>query len=667
MKSSLLIILSLMCSLMAFADNDSLRLAYERKHLASEDKVLTALDLARDWYSLSIDSSLWYAVQAERIADEIGYKFGLGRAKSYIGAINMHKADYQAAYKAMKAYQEIMKEIGDSIEISHSYNNLGVLFENLSIYEEAIQNYSKGLQIRQRHGDESEVIQSLYNLTILIAMSLESREEASKYLPALLRFADSNPTETVTPMIYNAAGFTWLLRPVNYDSAYYFLHKALQHFDVANSQAKQYIHNNLARVFLGLNQLDSAEYHALQALNHITSLEASYDIGHRKALLGSVYIKQKRFEEAKEIINQSKVIFRELNHADYYGASLIIESELYEAMGEWEKALALYKEGKQTVDSVLNANMRQRIAWMRAITDEERLTFEKNVLEKDLALEREKIIREESRRNILLVIIGSVLLFTLLVIIRYFEKGKINRQLTRLNQELKQSQQQLQELNNSKDRFFGLLGHDLRNPLMAFERLSQRLAAGHQQNIQEVSIQLARQAKVLSNLLNNLLIWSKAEQGLLSMKPQAILLHQIVDESLELYQAQASEKNLQLINHTDPDMLGFADKESVMTIVRNIISNAVKFTETGSVEVRSSTNNGEALLCITDTGPGIGEENAEEIFQLSGKQTSGLGLLLSKELAGRNNCRLWIESKQGSGTSVYLSIPIFSFDEDSHR
>ncbi len=170
---------------------------------------------------------------------------------------------------------------------------------------------------------------------------------------------------------------------------------------------------------------------------------------------------------------------------------------------------------------------------------------------------------------------------------------------------------------------------------------------------------MARYAKKLTGLLNNLLIWSKAEQGLLIMKPQALIPHLITEDVLPLFSYHAKERKLKINNMIDPDLLVFADKEAVHTIFRNLISNSVHNTENGKITISSVSSDDMAEIVIADTGVGMNEYQLEQVFSLSGKHHAGLGLLLCKELADRNNMIISIRSEVGIGTTVALQIPLF--------
>jgi two-component system, sensor histidine kinase and response regulator len=228
-----------------------------------------------------------------------------------------------------------------------------------------------------------------------------------------------------------------------------------------------------------------------------------------------------------------------------------------------------------------------------------------SLLEKDVIIQKVMAKRETQRRHAILTVMVLVLLLALVLVKLYFDKSKLNRKLELLNSNLQASELQLKALNESKDKFFGILSHDLRNPLAAFEKLSAKISNQQATFQKEMAGQMAQHARLLLSLLNNVLIWSKSEQGLLTMKPQALIIHQLAEEALVIYRLQAVENGLALKNRTNPDTLVFADRESLQTILRNLVNSAVKFTDRGVFSIISSQEPNYAIVQVKDTGIGV--------------------------------------------------------------
>jgi len=237
--------------------------------------------------------------------------------------------------------------------------------------------------------------------------------------------------------------------------------------------------------------------------------------------------------------------------------------------------------------------------------------------------------------------------------------------------DLKKAEEELKRLNATKDKLFSIIAHDLKNPFNTliglshllverFDKMNTKKVKYYHQNLYQIS-------KVGYDLLVNLLEWSKSQTGNIKYNPEEINLSEIIEETFSLSYSKAKQKEILLTNRLKKDCLVFADKNMVKTIFRNLISNALKFTERGGViEVSSSKNGFFREVSIRDTGVGIKPEDVEKLFQLDNNYTTtgtedeggtGLGLILVKEFVEKNKGSIWIESKPGRGSNFIFTLP----------
>lgn len=232
---------------------------------------------------------------------------------------------------------------------------------------------------------------------------------------------------------------------------------------------------------------------------------------------------------------------------------------------------------------------------------------------------------------------------------------------------------QLQELNETKDKFFSVIGHDLRGPFTVLLGFAEILAdptrdLSPQQRLR-FSTLIYQSARNAYNLLENLLDWARLERGVLESHLGRVDLRHSVDETVGLLSHTANVKEITLDVQVALETAVVADPNMLSTIIRNLISNAVKFTPQGGVvcvSAKPSEDDSMVVVAVSDTGAGISEADQVRIMgggsPLSTKGTSGetgtgLGLLLCREFAARQNGDFWLESVVGEGSTFYFSLP----------
>ncbi len=277
--------------------------------------------------------------------------------------------------------------------------------------------------------------------------------------------------------------------------------------------------------------------------------------------------------------------------------------------------------------------------------------------------------------------IVSVLLVLVIILFTFQNRiGRVKKQKVLLEKlvaektsELKQQNEKLKDVVATKDKFFSIVAHDIKNPFNAILGFSDLLKDNYEEwddeTRKEFITQISVSSKNLYQLLDNLLAWSKSQRGLMNFNPGNIELMEIIMHVEELMQATALAKNIQLIK-TIPDnnIMVFADAQMVGTILRNLISNSLKFTpEGGTVKLNVSVEAEMARIEVIDNGVGMSDEIKNMLFRIDTHFTSlgtnkekgtGLGLILVKEFVTKQGGELGIESEPGKGTKFYFTLPL---------
>lgn len=237
---------------------------------------------------------------------------------------------------------------------------------------------------------------------------------------------------------------------------------------------------------------------------------------------------------------------------------------------------------------------------------------------------------------------------------------------------IKKQNEELRQLNAAKDKFFSIIAHDLKNPFSAIiglsEILLERIEQKDIESIDRYAGFIHQSSQKALNLLMNLLEWSQVQTGMMKFNPEYFKLHDLMQEILELLVCNATQKNIRIDNHISEDTVVFADKNMISTVIRNLTSNAIKYTPlNGQIQLSAQPLENEVVFVISDNGIGISPQESELLFKIDGvhsrpgtqmERGTGLGLILCKDFVLKNNGEIWMESTEDVGSTFFFSLPI---------
>jgi len=238
--------------------------------------------------------------------------------------------------------------------------------------------------------------------------------------------------------------------------------------------------------------------------------------------------------------------------------------------------------------------------------------------------------------------------------------------------EIELQNKELQKINAEKDKFFSIIAHDLRSPFNGFLGLTQIMAEDlpslTMSEIQDIAIRMSISARNLYRLLDNLLEWSQIQQGAIRFKPDVIHLEIILDGIFDVIQESAKRKGITIETHIPDGLVLFADANMLQSTLRNLLSNALKFTaKGGNITISAKiTRNNFIKISIQDTGIGMNKNLLDNLFRIDVQScregteeepSFGLGLLLCKEFVETQGGKLWVESEEGIGSTFHFTLP----------
>lgn len=298
-----------------------------------------------------------------------------------------------------------------------------------------------------------------------------------------------------------------------------------------------------------------------------------------------------------------------------------------------------------------------------------------DLLSKEKKLQEAEIMQQRLMRNIYIGIILIVLLISVLIYFGY-HKIKIanvllnikNIEISQQKDEIEQQAEELRDLNALKDKLFSIISHDLRSPLASLISMLNMTKDGHfsAEEQKYILFELSKNVEYNTELLENLLKWASSQMKGSTIKPITFDIHEIASSKVNLYEKAARQKGVELINSTNINTEVFADKDMVELVLRNLITNAIKFSENGnSIIITSTGNNGFVKICVADNGKGISKESignlfGKQVFSTRGtlnEKGTGLGLILCKDFVQINGGEIWVESQENVGSKFFFTLP----------
>jgi len=568
------------------------------------------------------DRAIWYFKKSVSIAIINSETNLLLESKIKLAAEYKYKEDYANALKHYLDAIEIAKIYNNEVYLSKCYLNISAIYRVQKEYEQTISFLSKSLKINELNKDEAQVGKTLNNLTACF-IEMGDLESASTSINRAISIFEKVKLDSWLSYAYELKGSIYTKKG-KFNQALRWLSKSEKiHANIDKGRYKIPLYINLAKTYFGLKDYDTAESYALMALQ----------------------------------------ISKKLNILEERDLTLKVLYEIKKADSDFEKALTYLEELKATSDTINNNNNIKELRILKS-----NLEFEQ---------EKEQYISESQQKHTLQL---SYIYFSILIILAFaiiiFILKKNNKTQNTLNEKLlentealKKNQTHLNEANNTKIRLFSIIAHDLKGPINSFKSLLDLFNNRELSKIEfmEFMPEIGKNIDSIAFTLNNLLTWGQSQMNGLSTKPDFISIKKLVDESFRLLSKQAEVKSISTINNIDENVIAWSDRDQIDVVIRNLISNAVKFTrEHGTITVSAVEEAQFWKIQVKDNGVGMGEESVANVFTeketaiaygtLNEKGT-GLGLRVCKEMVENNGGRIWVESKIDQGSTFSFTLP----------
>lgn len=638
-----------------------------QRSLDDSVKVQLIVELSVAYETIDFSKSLKYAEDAIVIAERLKEPWALNLAYRNMGITQILLGDYSTALRYTTQFLQNSISMNDSVQMATAYNMIGDHYFDLGEYDEAYFYFTQSYRIANLQPDSMRMAIALHNVGRVFKV-LGQYERATNYLELSRKMSAAAGDALGEPYSLDELGDV-LYRQGKYDSALLFLNMSLASLRVMQDQILEpRTMSRIANVYMRKGDFNLAINYYDSALNSFTKTKNKLGTAEVELGRGQIYAQQNKFEEAKSAFEKSLAIAQELNARTLEIRCYNNLSRLWEKKGDFKKSLEYYKSFKLLEDSLFSQEMNEKLFRDQMRFETESKDTRIAQLSRLEEVQKSEIKRQEFILNIF-VIVGALAGVLLVTIYRSGQRRRrINKLLLQHQEETEKRSEELEKLNQVKDKFFSIISHDLRSPINALAGLLDLMDRGAlspedmNKNIQELKARFNH----TRTLLNNLLDWTLLQMDKLNLQPAKIDLSKVAAENIQMLRS-VQEKKITFSNEIEEGTFAFADSNTINLVIRNLVTNAIKFTnEGGHIQVSAEDKNKFWLVRIKDDGVGMKPEILKMLFDktspystrgTANEKGTGLGLILCKEFVEKNGGEISVSSEEGKGSIFSFTVP----------
>lgn len=598
------------------------------------------------------------------IFDQLGLtKFNMGLYREALG----HARTSLAYYKKIKGWKQ-----------TGIFNNLASCFSSLGQYDSAIYYFFRALRsVSESPGDQNTKGIILGNIGREYSNKNDHQNAILFYRQAIGLLKKSNTDLVNLANFYVNLGVTYRVAQQTDSALHYFNLGRKAYLGMNASMGVARVALNMGNLLTDLKKYDEAKASYTESLKICLQDGIQQGIAMNYINLGFLYNEQKLhtralvyFKLADSLVNTTDEDLRLSILNGYY--------QIYKSTGHHGRALNYLEQHAALLDSINTRKHATKLEELHNQYTNEIKDHENQLLKNENEI-KQKSIEYHKLLNYVFLTIVLLILVAIVQIVR--SRARLKKLYDKLENKRKTIEKQALELeiaNHTKDKLFSVIAHDLRNPFNSIlgmaDVIEEETRTPAHQELNDYAVMLRKSAQKAYDLLENLLLWSKAQQGLIKPNLMRLHLNQSIEEVVTLLQPQANKLGVILINQVADPLAITADAELLNTILRNLTTNALKHTPRGGkIEISSTTTDTTITISVSDTGTGMKPQQLLELFNdltninptsARNSHSSGFGLLISHEFAHMMGGTLTAESTQGIGTTVYLTLPANNTDAE---
>ncbi|MBI9072705.1 MAG: tetratricopeptide repeat-containing sensor histidine kinase [Melioribacteraceae bacterium] len=660
----------------------ALDLAIKSSNLEEQGKALA--NLGSSYFLLQENSkAIDYLTRGKNIAADIEDYNTLAICYQNLGFSYKYDTNFSEAIEFFQQSITLWEEIGNSErEIAASLSAIANIYRVFDNYSGAIDLYLEALDLYKRMNFEEGVAWIDFNIGVLYKKS-QNHLKAHTYLTrALNKYTELNDKSAVDNKNGIAMCYSQLAsverKLGNFEKAIEIGEKALNfrlESGIKSVIAEEY--SNLGRIYFDIGNIDIAKKYLEEGYQY--KIESNDNNGMAIILryLALIALKNNELKKgdqylaiALEKASQSNSL---LNLQDIYQTY----SEIYEKRGLYKKSLEMNKLFMTYKDSIFSDENSRKILIKEIEYKSHKKEEENQALRAENRIKELEINEERVYSNLLLVITLSIIVLVILFYSKYRNQKTANAEIDKQKEELDSKNKELLEIatkltesNAEKDKFFSIISHDLKSPftsLLGYSKLlSENYVDFNKEEIQDIVSSMYSGIKNVYQLIEDLLSWANTQTGKVDFFPKELVLKEIVENVIDLTKRTAETKGINVDSDINPKHIVIADKNMLNSILRNLLTNAIKFSKNNDyIYISSIIEDKFIKVVVQDSGIGINDEDLIDIFKLDVRKSrigtmnekgTGLGLTMCREFVEKNGGKIWVESKENSGTTFYFTL-----------
>lgn len=543
--------------------------------------------------------------------------------------------------------------------LHHGYLNQGQAYRLMGDFDVAIYALFKALDFAEK-SDYTEGVAATNTALADVYSILGNHTNAVLYYKRAIEVLPGDVNAALRATILLNLGDEYFMSKT-YDSALVCFEESRAIYEELGNNRSGLAYNlgNIGLVYAELGDLQNAEQNVSKSIRELERLGDHYGRAIFLSYMGDIYRKKGLLKEAKIFSDSSMAIAMEYGLKTEIRDNSLRLADIHAMSSDYQTAYKFHQQYVAFKDSIANEGIYNRIENLESAFE-----LAKKQAEVDLLMERQR----NQQIVITTAVIVAILLVVLVAVVFSYYRSK-----SKVNKLLQQQKQSLESLNQTKDKFFSIISHDLRGPISSFHGISRMIkflvTTRDSEKLYELAEDIDHSVDRLSALLDNLLSWTLQQQGHFPNIPEKLSLNELADDLVQTMSNMARGKNIELAASIPPQLSLWADKNMTMTILRNLVNNALKYTpEGGRVNLTAFEKGPFAEITVTDTGVGIPGERLNGLFRLQDKKSTygtagekglGLGLRLVYEFVELNGGEIKVTSSQDNGTIFTVLLPLF--------
>jgi signal transduction histidine kinase len=635
------------------------------------------------YYNLGeYDRALGYFNQAMAKASRTKYHFSMGMSLNNMGKFHHSRGNFNESLAYFNKAEEHLVLAGTQVGRAIVLNNIGKHHDTRGEYHEALRIYTQVLQLLDSSSNILAYSSTCNHIGTLYLAIGNKQMALDFHTKALEARRTAGYLEGQGKSLKNIGNVHEEMGQL--DSAMYYYRLAYKIFSrVGYKKGIVKCFTSMGRVESANGDTRSAYYHYQEAFALATQLGYEKGICHALMSMGQFALNEGKYTEALDYATRGLNLAEKGNISDVRETGYYISYKALSNQGSYKESLeALEKYHAHQVE-ILATEKNRKIAELQVAHETEQKKRENELLKRDIQIKELQLGRSQG----IIGWIGSILILSTISLgllwILFKRKHQLNQQLQDFNDRVNQQNTSLEKLNEDlhvameeRDKFFGIIAHELRNPLWWFKNITEILSVSFESMSREQmrkSLQsLDESAKQSFLLIDNLLQWSRSKVGKVKYSPVDFHMKLAIDDTAQLFRSIAQYKNIQFSTIVSSEMKAYGDIDLVKTVLRNLLSNAFKFTPPGGhIEVAGRILENEIEIMIRDSGIGIDESNMDKLFRedtsfttlgLYQEKGSGIGLALCKEFVSLHGGRICHERTVEGYTEFKFTIPLAAGD-----